>query len=145
MQESIGHIESRNHSEFEMCPSNKSEKAPAGTGTGTGTGTGPAEYRSAKVNFDDFCQYAPASGRPISPGRLLSSGWLRTDIWYDKGDKLLEVATNVRFNPEHFPSMSLSTMEKQLEKTIFPDGHRTADLTRPEDGPEDNIPLHPVH
>jgi hypothetical protein len=25
-------------------------------------------------------------------------------------------------------------MEKKLVKTIFPDGHRTADLTRPEDG-----------
>jgi len=53
---------------------------------------------------------------------------------YDKGDRLLEVATNVRFNPEHFPGMSLRTMEKKLVKTIFPDGHRTADLTRPEDG-----------
>lgn len=62
------------------------------------------------------------------------AGWLRADISYDKGDRLLEVATNVRFNPEHFPSMSLRTMEKKLVKTIFPDGHRTADLTRPEDG-----------
>ena len=49
---------------------------------------------------------------------------------------MLEVATNIRFNPEHFQpeSMSLRTMEQKLVKTIFPNGHRTADLTRPEDG-----------
>ena len=47
---------------------------------------------------------------------------------------MLEVATNTRFNPEHFPSMSLRTVEQKLVKTIFPNGHRTADLTRPEDG-----------
>jgi hypothetical protein len=43
------------------------------------------------------------------------AGWLRADISFDKaeGDRLLEVATNVRFNPEHFPSMSLRTMEKK--------------------------------
>ena len=46
-------------------------ESPAGTGTGTGTG--PAEYRTAKVKFDDFCQYAPASGR-IWPCRATLSG-----------------------------------------------------------------------
>jgi hypothetical protein len=30
--------------------------------------------------------------------------------------------------------MSLSTIEKKLVKTIFPDRHSTADLIRPEDG-----------
>ena len=51
-----------------------------------------------------------------------------------KGDRMLEVATNIRFNPEHFPSMSLRTMEQILVNTILPNGHRTADFTRPEDG-----------
>ena len=62
------------------------------------------------------------------------AGWMLADISYAKGGRMLEVATNVRFNPEHFPSMSLRTLEQKLVKTIFPNGHRTADLTRPEDG-----------
>ena len=62
------------------------------------------------------------------------AGWVHADISYDKGDRILESSTNTRFNPEHFPSMSLRTLEQQLVKTIFPDGHCTMDLTRPEDG-----------
>ena len=53
------------------------------------------------------------------------------------------VATNIRFNhehfPKHFPSMSLRTMEQKLVKTIFPNGHWTAGLTRPEDGDQQMI------
>ena len=60
-------------------------------------------------------------------------GWVHADISYDKGDRLLEPSTNPKFNPEHFPSMSLRNMEKLLVKTIFPDGHQTVDLTRPEE------------
>ena len=48
------------------------------------------------------------------------AGWLREDISYDKGERMLEVATNIRFNPEHFLSMSLLMMEQKLVKTIFP-------------------------
>ena len=47
---------------------------------------------------------------------------------------LITCYTLIRFNPEQFPSMSLRTLEQMLVKTIFPDGHCTADLTRPEDG-----------
>jgi len=62
------------------------------------------------------------------------AGWAHANISYDKGDRLLEPSTNPKFNPEHFPSMSLHNLEKLLVKTIFPDGHQTVDLTRPEDG-----------
>ena len=56
------------------------------------------------------------------------AGWLCADISYDKGDRMLDVATNTRFNPEHFPSMSLRTMEQKLVKTIFHNGqHWTLD------------------
>jgi len=84
-------------------------------------GVGDAQRMRGPANFSrSFAEFMAA--------------WLRTDISYDKGDRLLEVATNTRFNPEHFPSMSLRTMEQKLVKTIFPNGHSTADLTRPEDG-----------
>jgi len=86
-------------------------------------GVGDAQRLCGPANFSrSFAEFMAA--------------WLRTDISYDKGDRLLEVATNTRFNPEHLPSMSLRTMEQKLVKTtgIFPSGHRTADLTRPEDG-----------
>ena len=84
-------------------------------------GSGRAERMRGPANFSrSFAEYM--------------AGWLRADISYDKGNRMLEVATNIRFNPEHFPSMSLRTMEQKLVKTIFPNGHRTADLTRPEDG-----------
>ena len=84
-------------------------------------GSGRAERMRGPANFSrSFAEYM--------------AGWLRADISYDKGDRMLEVATNIRFNPEHFPSMSLRTMEQKLVKTIFPNGHRTADITRPEDG-----------
>ena len=63
------------------------------------------------------------------------AGWMHADIlYYAKGERMLEVATNVSFKPEHFPSVSLRTLEQKLVKTIFPNGHRTADLTRSEDG-----------
>jgi len=62
------------------------------------------------------------------------AGWEHADISYEKADRWLGVSANIRFNPEHFPSMSLRTLERMLVKTIFPDGHSTTDLTRPEDG-----------
>ena len=55
-------------------------------------GVGDAQRMRGPANFSrSFAEFMAA--------------WLRTDISYDKGDRLLEVATNTRFNPEHFPSM----------------------------------------
>ena len=42
------------------------------------------------------------------------AGWAHANISYDKGDRLLEPSTNPKFNPEHFPSMSLLNLEKLL-------------------------------
>jgi hypothetical protein len=62
--------------------------------------------------------------------------------------RILDVVTNTRLNPEHFPSMSLRTMEQKLVKTIFPNGQLTSHCSPHKAGgwgPEDNIPLHPFH
>ena len=53
-------------------------------------GSGQTERMRGPANFSrSFAEYM--------------AGWLRADISYDKGDRMLEVATNIRFNPEHFP------------------------------------------
>ena len=51
-------------------------------------GSGRSERMRGPANFSgSFAEYM--------------AGWLRADISYDKGNRMLEVATNIRFNPEH--------------------------------------------
>ena len=61
-------------------------------------GSGRAKRMRGPANFSrSFAEYM--------------ARWLRADISYDKGDRMLEVAANIGFNPEHFPAIGHKTLK----------------------------------
>ena len=61
--------------------------------------------------------------------------WSSADISAAKGNAFLSVASNPKFSPYDLAEFTcVQTMESRIMKFLFPEGHKTKDLTRRRDG-----------
>jgi hypothetical protein len=71
--------------------------------------------------------------RVVFPPNLCA--WSSADISAAKGNAFLSVASNPKFSPYDLAEFTcVQTMESRIMKFLFPEGHKTKDLTRLRDG-----------
>jgi hypothetical protein len=61
--------------------------------------------------------------------------WSSADISAAKGNAFLSMASNPKFSPYGLAELTcVQTIESRIMKFLFPEGHKTKDLTRRRDG-----------